>query len=269
MLHGDGVSFTTGGQHLLAISFSFLLSSSGCSEMCIFLITSVCKAARCYSQVHGQGVDTVHTLWAYIVHGFNALFGGRHPTQDPWGHDWPPGPQADNAGKKIADGLFFGVIWGLPQDHEYAVNETGCRHWNCSDFCTWCTVDKSNLSDFSDPAIQRIKMSPVICAPPSNHPIWKITGVTRCMYTGDLMHSGDLGPCLRLHGSTMSNLVQNDGPSVGAGPAGFRVQRLKSDLDSTYDALGIKKRINALTPKMIKTQKGAILKAKLQRPDIY
>ena len=82
------------------------------------------------------------------------------------------------------------------------------------------------------------------------------------MYTGDLMHSGDLGPCLRLHGSTMSDLVQNDGPYVGAGPAEFRVQQLKGDLDSAYDALGIKNRINALTPKMIKTQKGAILKAK-------
>ena len=262
MLHGDGVSFTTGGQSLLAISFSFLLSSAGWSELSIFLITAVCKAARCYSKVHGEGVDTVHTLWAYIVHGFNALFAGRHPTHDPWGHDWPPGPQADNAGKPIADGLFFGVVWSLPQDHEYAVNETGCRHWNCNDFCTWCDIEKQKMSDFSDPVIQRMKACSHNQTPPSNHPIWQIAGVTRCMYTGDLMHSGDLGPCLRLHGSTMSDLIQEDGPYVGAGPAEFRVSRLKSDLDSAYDVLDIKKRINTLTPKMIKTQKGAILKAK-------
>ena len=120
------------------------------------------------------------------------------------------------------------------------------------------------MTDFSDPAIQRIKAksSSHRQTPPSNHPIWQIAGVTRCMYTGDLMHSGDLGPCLRLHGSTMSDLLQEDGPYVSAGPAEFRVHRLKSDLDSAYDALDVKKRINTLTTKMIKTQKGAILKAK-------
>ena len=264
MLHGDGVSFTTGGQNLLAISFSFLLSTSGWSEMSIFLITTVCKAARCYSKVHGEGVDTVDTLWAYIVHGFNALFEGRHPTHDPWGHDWPAGPQADYAGKEIADGMVFGVVWALPQDHEYAVNETGCRHWNCLDFCTWCNCEKVDMADFSGPGIQRIKAksSSHRQAPPSNHKIWQIAGVTRCMYTGDLMHSGDLGPCLHLHGSTMSDLLLDDGPYVGAGCAEFRVQRLKLDVDAAYDALNIKKRINSLTPKMIKTKKGPILKAK-------
>ena len=76
------------------------------------------------------------------------------------------------------------------------------------------------------------------------------------------MHSGDLGPCLHLHGSTMSDLLDNDGPYVGAGSAEFRVQRLKLDVDSAYDALGIKKRINTLTPKMIQSKKGPILKAK-------
>ena len=228
--------------------------------MSIFLITTVCKAARCYSKVHDEGVDTVDTLWAYIVHGFNALFEGRHPTHDPWGHDWPAGPQADYAGKEIADGMVFGVVWALPQDHEYAVNETGCRHWNCLDFCTWCNCEKVDMADFSAPGIQRIKAksSSHRQAPPSNHKIWQIAGVTRCMYTGDLMHSGGLGPCLHLHGSTMSDLLLDDGPYVGAGCAEFRVQRLKLDVDAAYDALKIKKRIISLTPKMIQTEKGPI-----------
>ena len=136
LLNGDGVSFTTGGSNLLALSFGFLLSSCGWSELSSFLLASVCKAARCYKQVHG--VDTADMLWAYIVHGFNALFALRYPEFDPWGHNWPPGPQADNAGKPIADGIFCGVVWGLPEDHEYAVNETGCPHWNCDASCTWC-----------------------------------------------------------------------------------------------------------------------------------
>ena len=101
-----------------------------------------------------------------------------------------------------------------------------------------------------------------ISTPPSNHPIWSIAGVTRSMYTGDLMHSGDLGPCLHLHGSTMSDLISYTGPYVGAGPAEFRVQRLKVDVDSAYATCGIKKRINTLTQKMIKGKRGPILKAK-------
>ena len=261
LLHGDGVSFTTGGSNLLAISFGFLLSTCGWSEMSIFLITAVCKAARCYSKVHGPGVDTVDMLWAYIVLGFNALFKGRHATHDPWGHDWPAGPQADNAGKPIADGIFFGVVWALPQDHEYAVNECGCQHWNCNKFCTWCNCEKKDMDNFSNPEIEKVKNNH-ISTPPSNHPIWSIAGVTRSMYTGDLMHSGDLGPCLHLHGSTMSDLISDTGPYVGAGPAEFRVQRLKVDVDSAYATCGIKKRINTLTQKMIKGKRGPILKAK-------
>ena len=76
------------------------------------------------------------------------------------------------------------------------------------------------------------------------------------------MHSGDLGPCLHLHGSTMCDLIADDGPYVAAGPAEFRVHRLKLDVDAAYDVLGVKKRINTLTKKMIHSKIGPVLKAK-------
>ena len=60
-------------------------------------------------------------IWDYVCHGFKALAEGVHPENDPYGDPWPAGsPQAALAGKVIAGGRFYGALWGIAADLEYA-----------------------------------------------------------------------------------------------------------------------------------------------------
>ena len=129
ILWGDGGAFTRRNNTLLALCCGFLLAS-GWSWKSIFYLSGVCKLNRSYAVVHGDGNDTMDTVWAYIKHGFNSLFEGVHPNVDPWNQPWPAGSyQAHIAGKHICDGNFFGVVWVLTHDLEYHANELKAPHF--------------------------------------------------------------------------------------------------------------------------------------------
>ena len=123
LLHGDGVQFTMKGNSLLTVQFMPLLAKGWAWET-IWLCATWPKNCRTYSWVHGPHGDTWKVIWSYLVQAFEALLVGRHPNLDPNGFPWPKGSQSEAlAGKPLCDGKYTGVIWGLPMDKDYAVND--------------------------------------------------------------------------------------------------------------------------------------------------
>ncbi|CAK0796963.1 unnamed protein product, partial [Prorocentrum cordatum] len=98
-------------------------------------------AARCYPALRG-GAGARGKMWSCLVHGFRAAFDGFHPALDPFGEEWPGGStEAELAGGPIANGEFYGVLWQLPMDAEYACNECKVQHCSSHLKCRWCPAD--------------------------------------------------------------------------------------------------------------------------------
>ena len=219
MLHGDGARFTkTTGNTMVTIQWSFLLST-GFGWTKIYLIAAFPKSCRAYTQVHGA--DTWDIIWAYVCQGFAALFEGTHSALDPFGDEWPEGSvQRGLAGTPIADKKFFGVLWCMNPDAEFACNEWRVQHYSSNARCHWCPADLTAALNFravGDTAPWLPHVYAHGTDPPlPNHPVWRIPGVTRWHYPGDWMHSMDLGAVAYLHNGCVLDLTAADGPCAGA-----------------------------------------------------
>ena len=78
-LHGDGITFTQGGNKLLVVSMSFLLASGWSSEI-IWMLAHICAFNRAYQIT--CGVDSWNAIWKQLAHGFEACMNGEHPKLD-------------------------------------------------------------------------------------------------------------------------------------------------------------------------------------------
>ena len=115
VLHGDGVVFNKKSNSMKVVSMGCMQSESWSLDKTWLL---VCFATACETKRKkwGNDLDTWRSwLWPRIVHGFNALYHGVHPTTDWDGSDWPAGSyQAKIAGQPIAAGEFL-VYFGAWQ----------------------------------------------------------------------------------------------------------------------------------------------------------
>jgi hypothetical protein len=254
LLHGDGVRFSMKGNVLLCIEWAFLLAK-GWSLDTIFLIASFPKICRVSALLDGVGQGTWDILWSYIVLGFQSLFLGIHPSLDPDGNSWPVGSQqAHLAGRKIAGGFYFGVLWLMPMDLDFACNELGVRHFNSNEPCLHGRCNRSTLNFRNvlpdapwratkrQPGLQNhVRVSP--------HLVWSIPGVTRFMYPGDLMHTGCSGVVINLHGSAFLELTEPTGPFRGT--RARNTEKLWALISQKYDDHHIQHdRMQHLEPKM-------------------
>ena len=76
-------------------------------------------------------------------------------------------------------------------------------------------------------------------------------GVSRFIYMGDLMHGGELGPLLHLHGSTVDELISRGGPMYGGNTAAG-LDNFKSALPGAYAEAAVDKRIQSVSEKMVR-----------------
>ena len=254
VLHGDGVKFTMKNNSLMVSSMSFLLGQ-GFSSSHTFLLWVFAKVCKVYASVHGA--DSHDTIWKYIVHGFQALFAGVHSPLDPDGDAWPHGSSSWLlAGKPIADGMYRAICWLFAMDMDQASNEHGWAHFNATiDTCGWCPANRTycNIRDVSANALWKtlLYVPGPSDRPVSRHRIWTIPGTSRFTFMGDLMHGGDLGPLLHLHGSTIDELTHRGGPMYANNKA-TSVQKFVSALQSAYEETGTGKRMQSIVSTMIR-----------------
>ena len=195
-----------------------VLLAQGWSFDSLLMLFNFPKVCRSYSSVHGPSNDTLDVIWTYVCHDLKGLLTGMHQALDPYGCEWPVGSrQRQYAGQPLCQGNIVGLVWNLPLDLAYAANELGWPHWaNVTACCGWCLANRieHNARDVSRSATWR-----PLCYTLGthdrivlNHPIWRGLGITRFTYMGDLMHGGDLGPTLHLHGNTIKELIRPNGP---------------------------------------------------------
>ena len=264
---GDGGAFTKAGNSIMLLCVAGLLMADF-SWKSVFPVSAFCKFNRARKSVHGDDNDTWDRIWKYAVHGLNALFDGHHPATDPWGNAWPTGSrQANLAGKPIANGLFFAVVWVLTWDQDYGSNELGLAHYNSNNICCWCPANRSNYNfrDVRRNAPYRImhyKPGPTD-ARVSVHEIWSLRGVNRFHYSGDEMHSSALGVLLDLHGSALADAVDSEVGFIHGGTVEQRVASVWVELHRKCREIGVPKTMSIITARMLgKHNKFPSLRAK-------
>ena len=270
-VHGDGVRFSQKGDNLLVLSMSFLLCSSW-SWASISMMACFTKVNRCYQKLHGA--DTWKIIWKYVCLGFQALMTGIHPPTDPYGAEWKSERLKSLASKPVCGGWYRGCIWALPCDGEFAANELGCANASSNQMCTWCPANVSthNFKDVSPNA--NWKRECYTCGPTdtpvSNHELWHSgLGVSRFTYTGDWMHTGDLGVLPHLFASTILDMI-GDGVDEGCITTGSKAAKLEiawSWIQDEYELCGTEVRLHNLKPSMVGggkkiTGSGPVLSAK-------
>ena len=257
ILHGDGVRFTMRGNNLLCVQFAGLLSV-GFSWLDIWHIVNFPKSCRTYATDHGPSNDTWQRIWAFIHHDLAACFHGVHPLLDPDGAEWPEASlNRAYAGQPLCGGM-RAIVWTIASDYEFAVNELGFPHWNKPQPCGWCPCTKADVQDARLDAPWKLELyephrEPFVVSP---HVVWRLPGISRFTYMGDWQHGWDLGPIVRLLGSTFNDLIAVDSKPY-SGNIQMRWAGLWADIQWAYDKLGIVHgRLQTLTPKMASDKKG-------------
>ena len=143
VIHGDGAVYTSKENSIKIVSIRFM-QGLGWGWDSIFLLAAFVTSCANKSPNTGPYEDTWETIWKHIVCGLNALFHGFHPTVDGFGNPWPQGSYQDEiAGKPIADGHWFGVVWGGSCDLEYICNGLYLANYSSYEPCWLCPANRS------------------------------------------------------------------------------------------------------------------------------
>ena len=147
------------------------------------------------------------------------------------------------------------VCGGLSADLDYVCNQWRAPHFNAWACCLHCSAKRDeshlNVRDVSAAAGWRATARNLRDRSVPDHPVWRLPGVSSHSYTGDYMHTVDLGVSLYLHASALQEMAAADGPLGLVGPFASRVDQLWARLKAKYDACGETKRIGNLTAKML------------------
>ena len=188
-LHADGVEFQS-RDTVLAWSWGNLLSTSATldSHFLIALFAKSCTSER-----------TWEPMMKWLVWSFRALLKGKHPECDPDGNPLQPGSMFFKMkGLDLVPGGFKGVLWSIQGDNEMFSNVLKLPHWRNHRPCWECDCTQS-LAIFPidkhyktlRPSLQNlvfVDTADAIANPRSNHPLFKIPGVTSRIVRGDLLH---------------------------------------------------------------------------------
>lgn len=188
-IHADGVEFQS-RDTLLAFSWGNLLSPSASLDS-HFLIALFAKSC------------TANTTWQpmmkWLVWSLVALMKGKHPEADPDGNPLQKGTIfAKLQGLDLVPGRFKGILWSIQGDHEMFANVLKLPHWKSHRPCWECDCTQS-LDHFPvekhyktlRPSLQNlifVDTAAAITNPRSEHPLFKVPGVTTRIVRHDLLH---------------------------------------------------------------------------------
>ena len=206
-LHSDGAVMSK-VDTLHVVSWSSYFGQGAVLEWQL-LFGAVVKGAVC---THNDQ-DTLGEMYKALRWSLEACLAGCHPGRNYKGELWPPGSKrAQLAGQRLhPDGYYLGVFQVLG-DLDELCNSLGLKHFNSNTPCFWCECDVRAVpwSDLSPAAAWRatvLQAQPAMPAP-SEHEVWKISGLTVLSVGWDILHGLDLGPCLHVAGNVLEDLLE-------------------------------------------------------------
>ena len=188
-LHADGVEFQS-RDTLLAFSWGSLLSQSASldSHFLIALFAKSCTSGT-----------TWQPIMKWMVWSLNALMKGKHPVLDPDGNPL----QKDSIffkmrGKDLVAGGYKGVLWSIQGDHDMFSNVLKLPHWKNHRPCWECDCSQSldhipveKHYKMLRPSLMNLNFidtAQALANPRSDHPLFKLPGVTTRIVRHDLLH---------------------------------------------------------------------------------
>ena len=148
------------------------------------------------------------------------------------------------AGKPLAPthrGPIRFVIWSLLGDGEYMANFLKFPHWQCHKICKSCNASRVDKTCFAynflptNNWVYRTTADELL-SPISDHPLWKIKGVSSFSAAQDELHCLELGPLLHFLGGVLKKLIferMSGSPDDNLNRIWERIQELYNELGST------------------------------------
>lgn len=218
ILHGDGAQYTTHHDSIKSLQWSFLGSDNVGNRTWdhVFLITVLVSRICCSEDTHG--VDTWNVIFRLVVASFNSLLIGRMPSA----------PEQE----------YFGFLYVVTSDMEYASNVLRLEHFNSVDFCWLCSAQQSesplNFRNLAlDAPWRETLVDPSQSFIEDGHFFWTAAGINRYSYVGDWLHTVHLGILSHLLGSTMDLLA-----GLYEGSKESRTEQLWNELVQVHKDLG-------------------------------
>lgn len=228
VLHGDGAQYTTHHDSIKSLQWSFL-GSDGVGTRTwdhVFLITVLVSRVCCQEDVHG--VDTWDVVFRLVVSSFNSLLIGRMPRNS----------DSNEFEEEICEGKYFGFLYVVTADMEYASNVLRLEHFNSVDFCWLCDAQQAegdlNFRNLACDAPWRSTLvDPQHAFIEDGHLIWTAAGIGRYAFVGDWLHTVHLGIMCHLLASVMDCIAD-----TYAGNKEVRTQHLWNDLVTCHKEMG-------------------------------
>jgi hypothetical protein len=186
--------------------------------------------------------DTEEFLGTYWAWSWNAVFEGKHPTQDPFGNPFPKtSHRAKVAGKSLdpVTGM-KGCIWLAPADCKHLSVEYGFPSSSADNLCMRCKANSSDMpwNDFSKKALWRLNVfTPHHLAmhPFSQHWLMRVKGVSSFTFVYDPMHCMEIGPV----GTAIANVFFDATYKEYKGTKAQRLNQLMAEVQDAYKSLHI------------------------------
>lgn len=246
-VHGDGVEFQE-RDSLMVWSWGALggLFSSLDNHVLIAVFPKSCS-----------NQDTWKPLMSQLCWSLEALLNGTHPTVDHLGNEIMQGSNFYvEKGLPLTSWGFRCVVWSIQGDHDFFSNVLGLPHWRSRMPCWEC--DGSNDAEPTHKCIKTIhpeKHSFVLVSnqqaaanPRSNHPIFRIPGITTRLVRGDGLHiMFTKGLYAHLLGSILAFICWNEGPGAAQTvPPWKRLALLFDQIQCYYQEHSVETRLTNL-----------------------
>ena len=167
-------------------------------------------------------------VFRLVVSSFNSLLIGK----------MPPKSDSNESEEEICEGKYFGFLYVVTADMEYASNVLRLEHFNSVDFCWLCDAQQAegdlnfrNLA--SDAPWRSTLVDPQHAFIEDGHFFWTAAGIGRYTYVGDWLHTVHLGIMCHLLASVMDCIAD-----TYAGNKEVRSQHLWNDLVKCHKEMG-------------------------------
>jgi hypothetical protein len=238
LVHGDAAQFQA-RDSLLIISMRSLLTRQPVMKS-QFMLAALPK--KCRSTSDDENQDSWAIIWKHLAWSFAAMYEGKHPLIDAYGHEFPPGSErAALAGKALCPNTGLkGIVWVLAGDYDYLCNELGLQHPMANEPCSYCNCNVTDRpwNDFRPQAAWRsgsrtAEENRASC--PSKHPLMSIPGVVFETIRLDSMHLLELGVTQHVLANVLADIVYDHLP--GTKDANAKI--MNAAITELYRDLGI------------------------------
>ena len=206
-LHSDAVVMSK-TESLHVISWSSYFGQGQILESQL-LYAAIVKSA---CTVDAEGRETYKEIYRCLRWSLAACFSGIHPAENWDGEPWPIGSKrATLANRPLNPEGKYMAIFQVLGDLDEICNQYGLHHFNSGHPCFWCRADTEGVpwTDLSPEAAWRdtLEAPSIHSAPPSDHDLWLLPGLSVWSVAWDILHGCDQGPCLHVLGNILEDFM--------------------------------------------------------------